>query len=376
MASHRLRHAFTLALFSVLLMIWPGALASGLLVGYDPLSGNPALEATLLLHTNSSRAAQGLPPLVQDESLALAARHHAAEMARFNYLDHESPVAENRTLAQRLNRAGALLQATGENLALLAHVPDVARAAVDGWMESPGHRASMLGDFTHVGFGVAQNARGETYVVQVLGKVALVLEAVSIRSETREMIDLEVGFTLAAEREVAFWFGEVVTEPRVFGAGSHTVRERLPSASMLHVNTGLRSVGAGPTQPFIAADAAWFEPAADEWRRSGGADAGVLRIEGVSGTVMSQDYLDIGLLLSALPDGAVGVWLDGQWLVEHYWSGSELRLVVPAAAAGGILAVGTESPQGSGQYQVAARFRLVVDAAGRPALEAVNPGSG
>src|SRR5690554_5686035 len=85
--------------------------------------GNQAIvEQALLQQTNEQRAIAGLAPLLPDDGLSQAARRHAQEMAELGYLAHESPRAEHRTLALRLNQAGAIVQAAGENLALLSGV--------------------------------------------------------------------------------------------------------------------------------------------------------------------------------------------------------------------------------------------------------------
>ena len=53
-----------------------------------------------------------------------------------------------------------------ENVAYGYNVTSV----VDAWMNSPGHRANILGDFTHIGVGVAKGSDGQLYYVQNFGK--------------------------------------------------------------------------------------------------------------------------------------------------------------------------------------------------------------
>lgn len=44
---------------------------------------------------------------------------------------------------------------------------DIAKVAVDGWIESPGHRKNLLGKSIFCGIGVHQNAKGTWYLTQL-----------------------------------------------------------------------------------------------------------------------------------------------------------------------------------------------------------------
>ena len=65
---------------------------------YGPIAADAGLERTLLDLTNAERKPRGLSTLLPDDALALAARHHAQEMASLNYFSHSSPTARNATL--------------------------------------------------------------------------------------------------------------------------------------------------------------------------------------------------------------------------------------------------------------------------------------
>jgi hypothetical protein len=45
------------------------------------------------------------------------------------------------------------------------------RVAVDGWIDSPGHRANLLADHTFCGIGVYKNAQGAWYLTQMFALV-------------------------------------------------------------------------------------------------------------------------------------------------------------------------------------------------------------
>jgi uncharacterized protein YkwD len=106
--------------------------------------------------TNEQRRRQGLAPLAWDESLAAAARAHSSDMLQRRFFSHVTP--EGRSLQGRLApgyvRAGEnIWSGSGHNY------PDswgLARAIVDAWLASPGHRANMLDPhYSHLGVGIA-----------------------------------------------------------------------------------------------------------------------------------------------------------------------------------------------------------------------------
>lgn len=356
-----------------LLVMWLAFAVSSSAFAQQP--ADPQMERALLEHTNAERSIHGLPALQPDEALARAARQHAREMAELGYMDHESPRAETRTVSQRLNQAGAVVQGVGENLALLSGVPDVAAAAVSGWMDSPGHRRNLLGEFTHAGFGVAQGAGGSTYVVQVLGLKLVEVLSVSASRSLEQVYQLDIGFTLSAPREVAFWFGEDVRVPGLFGPGSHIFSVEAQEPRLQHISSGVREAGAPESGVFIAADSGWFDPAAGSWSPAGGANDGTLRIDRVSGGFTAREFVLVTLELAARPPGAVGVWLDGDWLHDVTWQGSALTVRLPMSALGSQLQLGVEEAPGAGSYMIVVSAELVTGPAGLPAVRVLNPGS-
>lgn len=48
-------------------------------------------------------------------------------------------------------------------------VSEVAKVAVNGWIESPGHCKNLLGNFTYCGIGVYMNHEGKYYLTQLFG---------------------------------------------------------------------------------------------------------------------------------------------------------------------------------------------------------------
>ncbi|MGD8604842.1 MAG: CAP domain-containing protein [Anaerolineales bacterium] len=115
------------------------------------------LELEILDLINAERAGQGLPPLAFDGRLGQASRLHSQDMADNNFFSHTG--SDGSTFDERISAAGYTWYSAAENIA--AGYPDAA-SVVQGWMNSPGHRANILGDYEHIGVGYAYNA-GSTY---------------------------------------------------------------------------------------------------------------------------------------------------------------------------------------------------------------------
>ncbi|WP_419180502.1 CAP domain-containing protein [Bacillus salipaludis] len=110
--------------------------------------------------TNVLRVRHDLKPLLWDEKTAKAAYGHSKDMAKNNDFSHTSK--KFGTLSDRLKSAKVVYQAAGENIA--ANYID-GPASVEGWLNSKGHRDSMLNkDFTHIGVGVFQKYYTQNFI--------------------------------------------------------------------------------------------------------------------------------------------------------------------------------------------------------------------
>jgi uncharacterized protein YkwD len=105
---------------------------------------------------NEQRAANGLRALGHDRRLARAARRFSATMVRQGFFDHVSP--SGSTLSERARAAGWSGSTLGETLGWGAGTLSTPAAIVEGWMNSPPHRAILLGGFRKVGLGVASGS--------------------------------------------------------------------------------------------------------------------------------------------------------------------------------------------------------------------------
>ncbi len=123
-----------------------------------------ASEAILSL-TNAERARVGIKALSQVVLLNQAAQKHADAMAKAETFSH---VVNGIGLSDRVTEIGYNWIYAGENIALGYTVP---QDVVNAWMDSEGHRTSLLSaNFTEMGLGLAKGSKGETYWVQVFGR--------------------------------------------------------------------------------------------------------------------------------------------------------------------------------------------------------------
>ncbi|MGW6920442.1 CAP domain-containing protein [Streptomyces sp. NPDC054950] len=101
--------------------------------------------------TNRERARAGLPGLAVDPLLTAAAQAHP----------------EGSQPWDRAAAAGSTRRTIGENIACGQRSP---AEVMDGWMNSPGHRANIRKpDFTHIGVGFAGGGPSGTYWTQLFG---------------------------------------------------------------------------------------------------------------------------------------------------------------------------------------------------------------
>jgi uncharacterized protein YkwD len=133
----------------------------------QPTRSNLSLvrRATLCL-INQQRSAHGLRRLSSEPHLRTAAQRHSDAMGARHFFDHVSPSGAGP--AQRLRAAGYRGGTWGENIAWGTGLTPA--AAVDMWMNSPGHRANILrAQFRRIGIGVGQQAPDPAFAGRLSG---------------------------------------------------------------------------------------------------------------------------------------------------------------------------------------------------------------
>lgn len=120
-----------------------------------PGSFQADMEAEFLVAINSLRTANGLSPLQRDSSLDSRARDWSKRMADRNKLSHSN-----------LSSLLGPWSAAGENVGRGGSVESLFNALNN----SSGHRANMLGDFTHVGIGLWRAGNGTLWTTHVFAR--------------------------------------------------------------------------------------------------------------------------------------------------------------------------------------------------------------
>lgn len=126
-----------------------------------------AIERRAFEKTNQVRVERGMAPLAWDAELCRMARAHSQSMGRQGYFSHET--LEGLQLKDRARATGIpRFRVIGENIAYNKGSEDPGGFAVERWMISPGHRASIL----YVGFqasaiGSYVSTDGSVYLTQV-----------------------------------------------------------------------------------------------------------------------------------------------------------------------------------------------------------------
>jgi uncharacterized YkwD family protein len=122
-----------------------------------------AYEQKVVELTNQERTKAGLQPLKADNStLSKMARAKSQDMSDKNYFDHQSPIYGSPF--DMMKKFGISYKTAGENIAAGQKTPE---EVVQGWMNSPGHRANILNaSFTTIGVGYVQGGSYGSYWTQ------------------------------------------------------------------------------------------------------------------------------------------------------------------------------------------------------------------
>jgi uncharacterized protein YkwD len=134
------------------------------------------LPSVVVQLTNSERADISKAPLRRSATLDAAAKMKAEHMAKNEYFSHYAP--DGISPWYWFDQAGYVYAHAGENLAI--HFTDSSEV-VDAWMDSPTHRANIVGSqYTEIGVGTAKGeyeGYDTVYVVQLFGTPAQVAAA-------------------------------------------------------------------------------------------------------------------------------------------------------------------------------------------------------
>lgn len=114
----------------------------------------------ILQIVNNYRNSLGLPALNRDQQYASAyAVDHTQYMIEQNKISHDNfPV---RSIALKNRGAASVAENVGFGY-------ETAQDLVNAWINSAGHQQVLTGNYTHAGFGVIENDRGNFYFTLLL----------------------------------------------------------------------------------------------------------------------------------------------------------------------------------------------------------------
>jgi uncharacterized protein YkwD len=121
------------------------------------------MEKDILLYVNEDRSEHGLSPLEMNELESSLAAQHSHDMSAGKVpFGHDG--FEKRAKAIQKNLGS---REVGENV---AEGNMTAREVVDGWLNSPGHKKNIEGNFAQTGIGYARDKKGNIYFTQIFSR--------------------------------------------------------------------------------------------------------------------------------------------------------------------------------------------------------------
>jgi uncharacterized protein YkwD len=128
------------------------------------------VEDMILDRSNQERKKQGKTSLSKEYKVRDIARAHSIDMIQRNFFQHMNPDGRAPTDRMALFHR-SFIGLTGENIWKgstydTSNLQKLTDDIMNGWMNSPGHRANILrDDYTHLGVGVVLK-NGEVYATQ------------------------------------------------------------------------------------------------------------------------------------------------------------------------------------------------------------------
>ena len=122
------------------------------------------LVADILSYVNDDRKQHGLSALKLSEVESSIASKHSRDMASGKVPFGHSGL---NARAKAIRKALGAISSVGENV---ASGPMNAREVVDGWLNSPGHKRNIEGDFTLTGIGYASDGKGNIFFTQIFSR--------------------------------------------------------------------------------------------------------------------------------------------------------------------------------------------------------------
>ncbi|BBH68517.1 hypothetical protein ACTI_52020 [Actinoplanes sp. OR16] len=121
-----------------------------------------SVAAEILRLVNTERQAAGCDGLTTESRLEAAAQKHSQLQADQNTMSHQLP--GEASMGDRVTAEGYRWRSVGENVAAGY---TSAESVMEGWMNSPGHKANILNcGYEQLGVGLASSSSGTKYWTQ------------------------------------------------------------------------------------------------------------------------------------------------------------------------------------------------------------------
>ena len=127
--------------------------------------------------TNAIRTSRGLSELAQNDDMDQLAQLHSDNMVEHNFYSHVDH--QGKSPSQRADDSNFEWRRIAENIAQVPwhenvlkcgntrSAESISECVVEGWRNSPGHYANMIGEFNQLGVGVAFTNDSIAYFTQV-----------------------------------------------------------------------------------------------------------------------------------------------------------------------------------------------------------------
>jgi uncharacterized protein YkwD len=129
----------------------------------QPRDSLVSIEQAVHDQVNQYRASRGIPPLSLDSRISEQARNHSQSMASGAVpFSHDGFLVRVQMIARVMpyNKAA-------ENVAYNQGYGDPVTQAVQGWLNSSGHRTNIQDQYNLTGIGIAKNSQGAYYFTQI-----------------------------------------------------------------------------------------------------------------------------------------------------------------------------------------------------------------
>ncbi len=123
-----------------------------------------SLAAGILRLINEHRTEMALKPLVMNKAISNVAAGHSRNMAT------EKVPFGHKGFDDRMDLLAEKLKPTSSFAENVAYGATTADEAYDLWINSPGHRQNIEGDFNLTGIGIVKSKSGDLYYTQIFVK--------------------------------------------------------------------------------------------------------------------------------------------------------------------------------------------------------------